>query len=240
MSNDAQQSDLASAPSPTYALHCYLSDDDSESEYDYYVPPTKPTASEFRARLEELVDDIIAAQSPGQSAFDERNWDPQALAIMDFPSPLHYRWEISQAWRHGHLGGSELCEKYASEEIKMVSWDSTTVTPAHVEYWRWENYQSIMEHLLDAEIDHSLMRRILERSPRPVAFGLAGVGLDVMGYLVLACRRLLHLKSGIRGDTAVYPEERFASELKALGNEIALAMLPEDLSVLDPEVEQEA
>jgi hypothetical protein len=69
---------------------------------------------------------------------DERNWDLQALEIMDFPTPLTNSWEIGRAWGHGNLCGPELCEEYGSEDIRMASWDSTTLTPAVV-YRRWEN-----------------------------------------------------------------------------------------------------
>jgi hypothetical protein len=162
---------------PTYPLHYYLSDDDSESsEYDYYVPPTKPTPSEFRTRLNNLVDEIVGTEPARLSAFDDQNWDPEALEIADFPNPF-----------------------------------------------------GITDQFLNAAATHSYMELILQRSTRPVAFELADVGLDAMGYLVLACRRLLHLKSSIRDETTVYPEENFISELSLLGDEITVAMFKTDL-----------
>jgi hypothetical protein len=186
--------------------------------------------TELRARLDRLVADIIAKNPPRQSPYDEYTWDKTTLLMMDRPCPFTIAFDIHEAWHSGSSPPRDETDKCRCTDLRIVQWNptATEIFEGWGEQWRWETIEWILDMLDRAAASQLKIGNVLQHSRTEVLFGLADVVLDVVGYVSLACRHLLILKSHSWHDTTTYPEERFILDLEQLGAD-ALAAIDQAL-----------
>jgi hypothetical protein len=65
---------------------------------------------------------MVAKEPPGHSPFDEYNWEPSDLRIVNVPDMSWLSMEIKAAWDSEESYEHKFCAKYGSKALKCVWW----------------------------------------------------------------------------------------------------------------------
>jgi hypothetical protein len=188
-------------------------DEDDETE----PCPLTIDHDELRAKLNKLLDDMIALSPAGQSPYDDSTWTPQELRITDFPDAGIFSALLREAWDDAaDFQSLSVHATFNINDFRAVEWndDLSEFFEPWGRFWRWDRiqwlgtrFQSVdkllwrMRNVFRSEIEMEMGEdTVLDPDPND-AFAkseidaFAEVGMDAIGFVILACRRLVKLET---------------------------------------------
>jgi len=224
--------------------HTGLPDEASNTNSD----PTKETESSprttdpnvFRERLNILVEDIIALSPPDKSPLDDKTWTHYQHLEFDYPDGGNFSRLLLMAWNDAFPQQDDTI--FNASKFRVVEWDTDYQGwfEPWGRYWRWECVEWLRERFDGVAALKERMKEVVSDAVArqgyegrdvyvpnervKVFMALAEVGIDAVGYVILACRRLVTLETQAWRDTTVYPEKEFVLRVYDLVLDVVLAL----------------